>query len=61
MNNAKQKQKPPVSLRLPDSLQEFLVAEAAKGWRSLSREIVMRLEESRARQGTAQQIQKGQS
>ncbi|MET3441354.1 hypothetical protein ABIC94_002112 [Variovorax paradoxus] len=50
MTNLKTKQKPPVSLRLPDSLQDFLTAEAGKGWRSLSREIVMRLEKSREQQ-----------
>ncbi|MDP9908694.1 hypothetical protein J2W27_000787 [Variovorax boronicumulans] len=55
MSNTTKKQKPPVALRLPDELQDFLTQEAAKGWRSLSREIVMRLNESRERQLAAQQ------
>lgn len=50
MDATKQKQKPPVSVRLPDDLQAFLLKEAETGWRSLSREIIKRLEESRQRQ-----------
>lgn len=41
------KQKSPVSLRLPDELQKYLVQQASDGYRNLSQEIVMRLEASR--------------
>jgi len=44
----KTKQKPNVAIRLPDDLQRFLVTAAARSYRSLSAEIRMRLEQSRA-------------
>jgi plasmid stability protein len=55
------KQKPNVAVRLPDDLQTFLAAAAAKSYRSLSAEIRMRLEQSRLQdESRTQQIQKGQ-
>lgn len=44
----KSQQKPNVAIRLSDDLQRFLVAAAARSYRSLSAEIRMRLEQSRA-------------
>lgn len=40
-------QKPNVSVRLPDDLQEYLTRKASEGYRTLTGEITMRLEESR--------------
>ena len=42
------KQKPNVAVRLPDDLQDYLRAKAAEGHRTLTGEINMRLERSRA-------------
>lgn len=47
MSNEKKPQAPPVGIRLGEELQEYLRAQAAKNFRSLSSEIAMRLELSR--------------
>ncbi|MDE1557370.1 MULTISPECIES: hypothetical protein [Comamonas] len=41
------KPKPPVSVKLPNDLEEYLRDQAKVGFRSLSKEITMRLEQSR--------------
>jgi hypothetical protein len=41
------KRKPPFSLVLPDDLEAFLRAKAGMGYRSMTKEITMRLEQSR--------------
>lgn len=41
------KPKQPVSVKLPDDLEEYLRDQAKDGFRSLSKEITMRLEWSR--------------
>lgn len=43
----KPKQKSPVSLRLPDDLQQYLAQRASQGYRNMSQEILMRLQASR--------------
>jgi len=43
------------NIRLPPSLKDWLVEQAALQRRSLTNEIIFRLEESRARQGAVQQ------
>lgn len=40
------KQVPPLSIRLPLEIREYLEAEAQKNWRSLTNEVVKRLTES---------------
>jgi len=46
------------NVRLPMELKEWLVKQAEAQRRSLTNEIILRLEESRARQGVAQQLSK---
>lgn len=44
------KRRPPVSVKLPDDLENYLRERAKHDFRSLSKEIVMRLEQSRKAQ-----------
>lgn len=44
---AAKKRKPPFSLMLPDDLDAYLRAKAAAAYRSVTKEIEMRLEHSR--------------
>lgn len=57
MQQQAKKRKPPLSLVLPDDLQKYLQDKAAAGYRSVTKEITMRLEQSRQaeqqRQGSA--------
>jgi len=48
-------QEKPVAVRLPPDLRSYLKTQAKQNFRSLSSEIAMRLEESRARQAAALQ------
>lgn len=41
------KRKPPLSILLPPELEAFLRKRAQQGYRSISKEIAMRLEQSR--------------
>lgn len=43
------------NIRIPSDLKEWLRQEARASRRSLTSEVILRLEESRARQGAAQQ------
>lgn len=45
----KSNQKSPVGVRLPDELQKYLARKASESYRSLTAEIIMRLEQSRER------------
>lgn len=47
------KPKAPTSVKLPQELELFLREQAKEGFRSLSKEIVMRLEQSRKVQEAA--------
>ncbi|WP_448868990.1 hypothetical protein [Delftia acidovorans] len=51
--NEAKKPKPPTSVKLPQELELFLREQAKEGFRSLSKEIVMRLEQSRKVQEAA--------
>ena len=44
---AKQERKPPTSIALPAELQAHLQKKAAEGYRSMTQEVIMRLEQSR--------------
>jgi hypothetical protein len=44
---AKQERKPPTSIALPAELQVYLQKKAAEGYRSMTQEVIMRLEQTR--------------
>lgn len=62
MNSKKAKRRPVLSIQLSEDLEAYLREHAEAGYRSLSKEVAMRLEHSRqvetqqarARQGLAQ-------
>lgn len=43
----KQERKPPTSIALPADLQSYLQKKATEGYRSMTQEVIMRLEQTR--------------